>query len=274
MARGIFSCFGRPSFFPRTTTASSSSSATADESSEEARRCGPVVVELFSSQGCATSPVAELVVSRLARGDFDLEMPVVVLAYHVDYWDYAGWKDPFGSSLWTVRQKAYVEALRLDTMFTPQVVVQGRSHCLGNDEEALLATINAAPRFPALAFQATFAMTEPQTLQVSLTGSMRSKAGTDEANVMVALYESGAVTDCPGGENKGKVLSNDFVVRKLEKLCSVEDIMIGKKSVNEVVNFSLWEGFNRCKCGAAVFVQNSQHHVFGSQSFKLPDNLS
>lgn len=67
------------------------------------------MVELFSSQGCATSLQAEMLISSLGRGDFQLDdTPVVMLAYHVDYWDYMGWKDPFGSSQWTVRQKTYV----------------------------------------------------------------------------------------------------------------------------------------------------------------------
>lgn len=112
-----------------------------------------MVVELFSSQGCATSPAAEMMLSRLGRGDFNLETPVVVLAYHVDYWDHVGWKDPFGSSQWTVRQKAYVEALKQDTLFTPQVVVQGTTHCVGNDEDAVLSCIASAPRFPAPTLQ-------------------------------------------------------------------------------------------------------------------------
>lgn len=77
----------------------------------------------------------------------------MVLAFHVDYWDYMGWKDPYGSSQWTVRQKAYVEALGLDTMFTPQVVVQGQAHCVGNDENALIEAITNAPTFPAPSFQ-------------------------------------------------------------------------------------------------------------------------
>lgn len=123
---------------------------------EAAEGDGPVVVEMFTSQGCAASPAAELVLSRLGRGDFQSqlsEVPVVPLAFHVDYWDHVGWKDPFGSSQWTVRQKAYVEALGLDTLFTPQVVVQGKAHCPGNDENALVSSITSAPRFPALAFQ-------------------------------------------------------------------------------------------------------------------------
>ncbi|KAJ8764670.1 hypothetical protein K2173_007757 [Erythroxylum novogranatense] len=222
--------------------------------------------------GCKTSPEAELLVSRLGRGDFALEAPVIVLAFHVDYWDYMGWKDPYGSSQWTVRQKAYVEALKLDTMFTPQVVVQGRAQCVANDEEPLLSAIMNAQRFHCPAFQATFQRPTSDTLQVSLSGPLRSKIDNNGVNIMVALYESGLVTDCPRGENKGRVLSNDYVVRKLEKLCTVKDIS-AKKVVSGTVNFSLWEAFNSTKCGLVVFVQNNSHQIFGSQSFQLPDTI-
>jgi len=152
MAPRLLSCFGK-----RNSDSSSKNqnhaNVTVDVSAEEQRRGGALLVELFSSQGCATSPAAELLVSRLGRGDFQLEMPVIVLAFHVDYWDYMGWKDPYGGSQWTVRQKAYVESLKLDTMFTPQIVVQGRTQCVGNDEEALLSSIVNAPRFPSPTFQ-------------------------------------------------------------------------------------------------------------------------
>ena len=155
MAPRFFACFGKSASASKVVERS----GTADVAAEEQRRGGAVLVELFSSQGCATSPEAELLVSRLGRGDFD-EMglpPVVVLAHHVDYWDYMGWKDPFGSSLSTVRQKAFVEALKLDTMFTPQVVVQGTAHCVGNDENALLGLIRNAVRYPAPSFQVRIA---------------------------------------------------------------------------------------------------------------------
>ena len=112
----------------------------------------------------------------------------------------------------------------------------------------------------------------PGSLQVSLTGALRTKVDSQGANVMVALYESGLVTDCPRGENKGRVLSNDYVVRKLEKLCTVKDIS-AKKTVSGTVNFTLWEGFNSSKCGVAVFVQSRSYDIFGSQSFQLPDGI-
>lgn len=270
MGRRLFSCFGRGS---SRNSHSTPETATVDQASEEQRqRNGAVLVELFSSQGCATSPEAELLLSRLGRGDFELDVPVIVLAFHVDYWDYMGWKDPFGSSQSTVRQKAYVEALRLDTLFTPQVVVQGRSHCVGNDQDAILSSIMSAPRFPAPMFRATFQRPAPNSLQVSLTGALRTKVDSNGCNVMVALYEDGLVTDCPKGENKGRVLSNDFVVRRLEKLCSVKDIS-AKKTVSGTVSFPLWENFSSSKCGIAVFVQSNSHQIFGSQKFDLPNNV-
>ena len=107
---------------------------------------------------------------------------------------------------------------------------------------------------------------------MTLTGALRSKVDNNGVNVMVALYESGLVIDCPTGENKGKVISNDFVVRKLEKLCTVKDIS-AKKSVSGTVTFILWDGFNSKKCSIAVFVQNSSHQIFGSQYFQLPDDM-
>ncbi|KAK6946778.1 Protein of unknown function DUF1223 [Dillenia turbinata] len=272
MPRRLFSCFPRGGSSSSSFDNPAATSAVTSSDTAVAPGASPVVVELFSSQGCATSPEAELLVSRLGRGDFGLDFPVIVLAYHVDYWDYMGWKDPFGSSLWTVRQKAYIESLNLDTMFTPQIVVQGTTQFVANDEEALLSNIMSASRFPGLALQATFNRSSPDTLQVSLTGALRSKVDSQGANVMVALYENGLVTDCPSGENKGKVLANDFVVRKLEKLCAVKDIT-AKKTVNGTVNFSLWESFNSSKCGIAVFVQSSKHHIFGSQNFRMPESI-
>lgn len=120
--------------------------------------------------------------------------------------------------------------------------------------------------------QATFQRPTADSLQVSLSGALRNKVDHQGANVMVALYESGLVNDCPAGENKGLVLSNDYVVRKLEKLCTVKDIS-AKKTVSGTVNFSLWEGFNSSKCGVTIFVEDVSHQIFGSQNIQLPHTI-
>ncbi|EOA12573.1 hypothetical protein CARUB_v10026913mg [Capsella rubella] len=284
MAPRLFSCFG-----VRGSTTSSSTTTGKGVSGHNAAVVaadvpvgdGPVLVQLFSSQGCKTSPEAEMLVSRLGRGDFDGKIcrdggcggsPAMVLVFHVDYWDHVGWKDPYGSSQWTVRQKAYIEALNQDTMFTPQFVVQGRVQLLGNEEETLLKSIVEAPRFPSPAFRATFQRPTSETLQVSLTGALRMKVDSNGIDIMVALYENGLVNDCPRGENSGRVLSNDYVVRKLEKLCTVKDLT-AKKTVSGTAHFTVWDGFNSAKCGVAVFLQNSSLQIFGTQIFQLPDEI-
>lgn len=268
MAPRLFSCFRQGS---SPSSPAKEGNATADSATEEQRRGWPVVVELFSSQGCGTSPEAETVATRLGRGEV-VDVPVIILAFHVDYWDYRGWKDPFGCSAWTVRQKAYVESLSLDTLYTPQIVIQGRTQCLANEEDTVAAAVRSAPRFPSLTMKATFSKPSPETLQVALSGPLRSKVDSTGANVMVALFQSGLVSDIDKGENKGCIVANDYVVRRLEKLATVKDIP-AKKTVSGSINFSLWEGFNPAKCGIVVFIQNSSLHIIGAQQLAIPANL-
>ncbi|GJN32723.1 hypothetical protein PR202_gb21246 [Eleusine coracana subsp. coracana] len=267
MAPRLLSCFGR-----RGTGATASAPEDGSDQQQAVAPPGPVLVELFSSQGCGASPEADAVAARLAQESGAGE--VVVLGFHVDYWDYRGWKDPFASSAWTVRQKAYVEALRLDTLLTPQAVVQGRAHCVGTDQDALAAAVRHATRYPAPAMKVTFQRPNPTTLQASFTGTLRSKVeGPGGASVVVALYESGLVTDCGRGENKGKSLLNDHVVRRLEKVAALREGAAAKKTVSGTVQFPLWDGFRATKCGIVLFVQNAALQVLGVQHFDLPDNV-
>ncbi|XP_066395021.1 uncharacterized protein [Miscanthus floridulus] len=271
MSPRLLACFGRRG---GGATAAAPDDTTGEGQQQEAAPPGPVLVELFASQGCGASPEADAVAARLAQDSGDGSAAVVVLAFHVDYWDYRGWKDPFASSAWTVRQKAYVEALRLDTLFTPQVVLQGRAHCVGTEQDALAQAVRDAPRYPAPAIKVTFQRPNPATLQASFTGTLRSRVeGPGGASVLVALYENGLVTDCGRGENKGKSLLNDHVVRRLEKVAAVREGASAKKTVSGTVQFPLWDGFRATKCGLVLFVQNAALQVLGVQHFDLPDNV-
>jgi hypothetical protein len=82
-----------------------------------------------------------------------------VLAYHVDYWDYLGWKDPFASPTWTSRQRAYGQALEQDSIYTPEVVVQGRRHCIGSNASSVTSLLQEAPRFPGPELSVSFSST-------------------------------------------------------------------------------------------------------------------
>src|SRR5438105_11263765 len=88
----------------------------------------PVVIELFTSQGCESCPPADAYLGELAR-----RADVVALAFHVDYWDYIGWKDPYASSAATARQRGYAAALGARVVYTPQMVIQGAAHEVGSD---------------------------------------------------------------------------------------------------------------------------------------------
>src|SRR5712691_4372518 len=105
----------------------------------------PVVVELFTSQGCSSCPPADELIRTLAR-DGSLRGKVIPLAFHVDYWDHLGWRDPFSSPQWSARQAAYARALSLDSAYTPQVVINGDRQMVGSDRRAINDAIARASR--------------------------------------------------------------------------------------------------------------------------------
>ena len=110
-------------------------------SAESARAGGPVLVELFTSQGCNSCPPADAYLGDLAK-----RRDVVALAFHVDYWDYIGWKDTFADAAWTRRQREYSRSLRTTQIYTPQMVVDGGQHAVGSDRRAVERLIEDAAK--------------------------------------------------------------------------------------------------------------------------------
>jgi hypothetical protein len=248
-----------------------------DAKKESKQNQSPVLVELFTSQGCSSCPPADLEFARLGQGlarDVTGDVPVITLAYHVDYWNHLGWRDPFASASWTLRQKAYGEALQQDTIYTPEIVVQGCSHAVGDKVESFSGLIKAASRFPSPdVLDASYDLPFTSTLQVSLTLSYRKRVDKQGLDVMVAIYQNGAVTDCTAGENRGKFLTNEFVVRGLEKACTLQD-WPAKKAITGQVRFILWDDFVRAKCGLVVFLQNpSTLEIQGAERVELSESI-
>jgi hypothetical protein len=161
-----------------------------------------VVVELFTSQGCSSCPPADAFLGEIAgRAD------VIALAFHVDYWDYIGWKDPFASPEFTARQRAYVRAMGLRGPYTPQMVIDGRLDVVGSDRGRVL---------PQLA-------SRPQVLDVSLTRKgpdlvAALGSGTGEGEVTAFTVQAQARTLARRGENAGRILAEAQIVRSIHPL--------------------------------------------------------
>ncbi|MGL4325384.1 MAG: DUF1223 domain-containing protein [Beijerinckiaceae bacterium] len=166
-----------------------------------------MVVELFTSQGCSSSPKADAVLRDLVA-----QPDVIALSYPVDYWDYLGWKDTLATPANTARQKAYA-ALRGDhKVYTPQAVVDGRSHAVGSKGEAIRALGTKGREHGALNVPLT-AMLQGTTLSISAADSPGH--GPLEASVVVLALSKTETVAVERGENAGRTISYHNIVRSI-----------------------------------------------------------
>jgi len=166
----------------------------------------PVVVELFTSQGCSSCPPADVLLGELAKRD-----DVLALAFHVDYWDRLGWKDPFSSSMATARQRAYAKLLGLRTVYTPQLVVDGHDEMVGSDRRRVAQAIAAAKK--AQRTDVTIAREGGE-----LVVRVPALADAGRTSVQLVAYAPGETTRVRAGENEGRTLVNANIVRSVEAL--------------------------------------------------------
>lgn len=166
----------------------------------------PVVMELFSSQGCGNCPVANANIQKLAE-----RTDVIALTYPVNIWDYLGWDDTFAKPEFTERQKRYNRTLKYRGPYTPQVVYSGRLHGPGTnikDIEAAFAKRDISPYPATLAFEKDL---------VVVSGALPSDI--EKAGVVVVHYRPGVTNVTPGGgTNKGKPMSYWNLVTKYEQI--------------------------------------------------------
>jgi hypothetical protein len=212
----------------------------------------PVLVELFTSEGCSSCPPADALLIELDKKQTVPGVEVVALGHHVDYWNGAGWNDRFSSHEASVRQQRYTSQLRLQSPYTPQLVVDGHLDVVGNDRREVQRTIVEAARS---AKPATVALTaaSPDALRVDVGGSP-----TSAADVMLAITESDLSTSVGGGENGGRELRHTAVVRVLQRLGSTKD---GRFSATVPISYR--QGWNRQHLRAVIFVQQGAGPILG-----------
>lgn len=171
---------------------------------------GPVVVELFTSEGCSSCPPADALLGKLDQ-ERNAQPQVIVLGEHVDYWNDLGWKDRFSSADFSRRQNQYARQFKLNSVYTPQMVIDGRYQLVGNNEGSVREKISAAAHKPK-ATAITLSWNQGK-LTVNARGPVRGSEG-----IFLAITENGLSTSVARGENSGRTLRHSGVVRTLHKI--------------------------------------------------------
>lgn len=222
--------------------------------SQEAHSASPapsrpatVVLELFTSQGCSSCPPADRLLSALGRESFE-GARMIPLAYHVDYWNYLGWRDPFSSSQWSSRQNDYARAIRSAQVYTPQLVVNGREQLVGSSEHHVRREIE---RQREESDRGEVTIERVVREGSALTVDLRAHTDGGRADLVVTLFENGITTPVASGENARRTLTNDYIVRWQERAATATPAV-----TRRTITIPLRHDWNPARLGVAAFLQN------------------
>lgn len=177
----------------------------------------PVLVELFTSEGCSSCPPADALLASLDREQNVPGATAIVLSEHVDYWNDLGWHDPFSSSAITARQNAYAARLGQDSVYTPEAVVDGERGMTGSDRRAVIGAIEDAAERPKAAIQLSGASRSGLSVEAHV-----SVAALKRADIYAVVADDRDQSNVGRGENSGRQLDHVAVVRVLEKVGSLD----------------------------------------------------
>ncbi|MEX0289846.1 MAG: DUF1223 domain-containing protein [Flavobacteriaceae bacterium] len=180
-----------------------------------------VVLELFTSQGCSSCPAADLLLNEVKQNSKE---EVITLSYHVDYWNYIGWEDPFSAPQYSKKQQLYNQKFRSRSNYTPQMVVNGREHFVGSNKSKLLskiATYKKLPAMNAVSLKSVKRVGGKINLGYKVSGDISNK------NVKAVLVLDERSTQVKRGENRNRTLinSNIVVFERIETLESPQGSM-------------------------------------------------
>ena len=213
----------------------------------------PVVVELFTSEGCSSCPAADAALRELVRAQSVAGVEVIALGEHVDYWNRLGWKDVFSAPAYTARQQQYAQGFGSGS-YTPQAVVNGRYEFVGSRSGELAATVAKAAQAPQAAVSLS---TSGGTAQVRVSSL---PAGTAASEVLLAITESNLASQVGRGENSGRLLHHAAVVRQLLPLGRVA----ADGTFAASPTFKLSADWQRANLRAVVLVQEvASRHIVG-----------
>ncbi len=224
----------------------------------------PVLVELFTSEGCSSCPPADRFLQELDRQPIP-GAEMIVLSEHVDYWNPIGWKDPYSARFYSERQSAYAKRFGLDSVYTPQMVVDGTSEFVGSNSglaDKAFAKALGIPKLPV--HLSSISADASNTLHAHLeTGTLEASFGSREAEVYVAVALNRAESQVSAGENAGHRLAHVSVVRSITKIGALKQ---GQVLVQDV-QLKLEPGSDSRNLRLIAFVQEPrQGRVLGAAS--------
>ncbi|MDA0785222.1 MAG: DUF1223 domain-containing protein [Proteobacteria bacterium] len=209
------------------------------------------VVELYTSQGCPACPAADGLLGELAT-----RPGILALSFHVDYWDYIGWADPFANEVYSHRQQRYLEQLKLPYVYTPQMVVDGQLHASGNRRNQVETNIERARGLGQGRVEVSVTRISDGQVRIQIPGSDAVYRG--EADIMLVRFDEKHITQVTRGENAGKTLTNHNIVRLLRPVADWNG-----EAVDMVMRLQDIGGADPAYC--AIFVQErDQGRILGA----------
>lgn len=208
----------------------------------------PVLLELFTSEGCSSCPPADVNLSRIEKEQPIAEAEVITLALHVDYWNSLGWKDEYSSPLYSRRQQLYSQALKLDQNYTPQMIVDGRTEFVGNNQEKAVKAIREAAKNQKANVEI---IQDSDVIKIKLSAIPTH----ENATIFLAVTEDDLASNVKKGENSGKRLEHTSVVRELN---SIGILAAAQTDLNLETALQIQPNWKRENLKIVVFVQENQ----------------
>jgi hypothetical protein len=226
----------------------------------------PVLLELFTSEGCSDCPPADRLLEALDRTQSVAGAEVIVLSEHVDYWNRLGWKDPFSSPQFSARQSAYASQFHLDSVYTPQLVVDGRLQFVGSDGREAKAAIEKESREQKRAIAISNVVRAGNQVTAHIEVSARQMSGGRAPVLYVALADNKAESQVARGENAGRALAHVAVVRYLAQV----DTIRGDNPVDKQVTLTIHPGVGTNGLRIVAFLQDpGSGPILGAAVHKL-----
>ncbi len=220
----------------------------------------PVLVELFTSEGCSSCPPADRTLAFLEKEQPATNAEIITLAMHVDYWNHLGWKDEFSSAAFSERQTVYADKLKLNSTYTPQMVVDGQREFVGSDTGKAVSSIMEAAKFQKAKIELS---NDAKNLKINIFDIPTHK----DSSVFVAVAENNLISKVKRGENSGKVLEHISVVRELRE---VGKIISSEATFSNETSLQIQSNWKKENVKVIVFVQeNDSRKILGVAQVSL-----